>query len=144
MDKRSKRLQTVLKLAQLRQQLAAEQLGAMTRTAAEQAQQAEQLRHYQLDYGEHFKALGGAGVSPGLLRNFQGFFKQLDRAVDTQGERVLLAREQREESRRRWQHQYAREKNLEKLVQRVALEEEIEAEKKQQRALDDRPPVKPL
>lgn len=144
MEKRSRRLQTVLKLARLRQQLAAEQLGEMTRTALAQEQQEQQLRHYQLDYGEHFKTLGASGSSPGLLRNFQGFYRQLDKAVATQGERVNLAQEQREQSRRRWQNQYAREKNLEKLVERFAFEEELEVDKKQQQEMDDRPPPKPL
>lgn len=144
MDKRSDRLQTVLKLAQIRQRLAAEQLGEMTRNAQALEQQEDQLRHYQLDYGEHFKTLGSAGSTPGLLRNYQGFFQQLDRALDTQRERLVLARNQREASRRQWQNQYAREKNLEKLVQRTVQEEQQATEKKQQRELDDRPPAKPL
>ena len=144
MAKRSERLKTVLKLAQLRQQQAAERLGEMTRNAQAQELQADQLKHYQLDYREHFKALGDNGASPSQLRNFQGFYRNLEQAIDTQGERALLARDQREVARQQWQRQYAREKNLQKLVERRILEEELQLDKKLQREQDDRPRRKPL
>lgn len=143
MEKRSQRLQTVLRLAQIRQRLAAEQLGAMTRNAQAQQQQEHQLRHYQMDYGEHFKTLGAAGADAGQLQNYQRFFSNLERAVDTQRERVVLSDNQREAARRQWQGQYAREKNLEKLVDRVAREEDLAEDKKIQREQDDRPLRKP-
>lgn len=139
MAKTSDRLRTVLKLAQLRQQQAAEQLGEMTRNAQALEHQADQLKHYQFDYAQHFKGLGREGVSVNQVRNFQNFYASLEQAIDTQQERIVLASRQQEAARERWQQQYAREKNLEKLVDRKAHEEQLQHEKVLQRQLDDRP-----
>ena len=144
MAKPSERLKTVLRLAQLRQQQAAEQLGELTRNAEAQALQADQLKHYQLEYAQQFRDLGSGGVSAARLRNFQGFYGNLEQVIDTQGERVVLARNQQEAARQRWQQQYAREKNLQSLVERKAFEEQLQVEKKLQRLLDDRPRRAPL
>ena len=141
--KTSQRLQTVLKLARLRQQLAAEQLGAMIQNADAQQQQAEQLKHYQLDYGAHLKALGASGASAGQLVNYQRFMDNLEQAVVTQQQRVVLARDQREQARNRWQQQYAREKNMEALVERKQQQELRVADNRLQREQDDRRPVDP-
>lgn len=143
MVKSSKRLQTVLKLAQLRQQRAAEQLGVMTRNAQAQQQQAEQLKHYQLDYNEHFKTLALQVTNAGQLRNFQGFYRNLEQVIDTQGERVILASNQREAARAKWQQLYAREKNMQSLIARKLAGEALEEDKKQQREQDDRPRRQP-
>lgn len=137
--KSSERLRTVLKLAQLRQQQAAEQLGEMTRNAKALEHQADQLKHYQLDYIQHFRGLGREAISASQVRNFQHFYQNLEEVIDTQKERLLLMCKQQDVARERWQQQYAREKNLEKLVDRKAHEEQLAVEKVLQRQLDDRP-----
>ncbi len=143
MKKSSRRLQTVLKLAKLRQQLAAEQLGQMIRTADVHQQQVEQLKHYQQDYGENFKTLAGKDVSAEQLGNYQRFFGSLEQAVDTQQQRTILAEDQRELARRQWQQQYSRTRNMQALITRKQQEEEWELEKKRQREQDDRRPIEP-
>lgn len=142
MEKRSRRLQTVLKLARIKQQQAAGRLGELTQAALAHADQEQQLKSYQSDYAEQFKSSAARGSAPALLRNFQGFYTQLEQAVETQQERVVLARDQRESARQEWQRLYARENTLENLVDRFASEEDIAEEKKLQREQDDRPPRK--
>ena len=137
-QKTSHRLQTVLKLARLRQQLAAEQLGSMIQQADAQQQQVEQLKHYQLDYGEHLKVLGAKGASAGQLVNSQHFMDNLEQAVVTQQQRAVLAQDQREQARSHWQQQYSREKNMEALVERRQREEQLAVENRDQREQDDR------
>lgn len=139
MQKPSKRLETVLMLAKLRQQRAAEQLGQMIRNADNQQQQAEQLKHYQLDYGEHFKSLQGQAQSAGQLINYHRFFGNLDQAIESQQQRSVLAGDQCDVARRQWQQLYSREKNMESLIERKQQEEERELEDKLQQVQDDRP-----
>ncbi len=139
MPKPSERLQTVLRLAQLREQAAAERLGEATRQLQTHAQQADQLRDYQQEYVRDFQQRGGQPVSARQLSNYQHFYRNLEQAVDTQTERVALIQSQRDNAREEWTRQYARQKNLEKLIQRKAAEEQREEEKKLQREQDDRP-----
>lgn len=143
MQKPSKRLETVLRLAKIKQQRAAEQLGAMIRNADAQQQQAEQLRHYELEYGEQFKALAARGSGASQLLNYQKFFSNLSDAKETQQQQVRLANDQKDQARSKWQHLYARENNLAGLVDKKRSQEEREIENRIQRELDDRRPAKP-
>ena len=136
--KRSERLQTVLRLAELRQQAAAEQLARSIQNAQAQQQQGEQLALYQQEYSEQYKSGGSAGLNAQQLQNFQRFFANLDTARETQQETITLAEGQQQRSRDQWQQQYSRQKKMAGLVDRVAFEEEQEEEKKLQRELDDR------
>jgi flagellar export protein FliJ len=141
--KTSQRLQTVLKLAKLKQQLAAQQLGKMLQNVDAQ-QQVEQLKHYQQDYAAHFKVHGAQGTDANQLINFQRFMDNLQQVIVTQQERTVLAEAQREQARSRWQQQYRRSKNLEALVERKQQAEERVEENKRQRTQDDRRPSRPL
>lgn len=143
MQKPSKRLETVLRLARIKQQRAAEQLGAMIRNADAQQQQSEQLRHYELEYGEQFKALAAGGSGASQLLNYQKFFSNLSVARETQQEQLQLANDQKDVARSKWQHLYARENNLEGLVDKKRSQEERELENRIQRELDDRRSLKP-
>ncbi len=144
MKKTSQRLQVVLKLARLRQQLAAEQLGTTLHNVETQQRQVEQLKHYQLDYSEHLKALGAQGTTASHLQNYQRFMDNLEQAVIAQQQRTVLAEDQKEQARSQWQQQYAREKNLEALVERKQREEQQVVDNRLQREQDDRRPVKPF
>lgn len=144
MQKRSRRLQTVVKLARLRQRLAAEQLGESSSNAESQQMQLQQLKRYQQDYGDNFKALAAAGSNPSQLINYQRFMANLDQAAVAQSQRAVLAEDQRERARADWQQLYSREKSLDKLVQRTRQEEDREEEGKRQREQDDRRPIEPM
>jgi len=136
--KRSERLLTVLRLAELRQQAAAEQLSRSIQNAHAQQQQGEQLEVYQQEYSEQYKSDGVSGFNAQQLQNFQRFFSNLGTAMETQQETITLAKGQQQISRDQWQQQYTRQKKMSGLVDRVALEEEQQEEKKLQRELDDR------
>jgi flagellar protein FliJ len=141
MKKPSQRLQTVLKLARLRQQRAAEQLGKTVQNVEAQQQQVQQLQQYQEDYSQSFKQYGSAPVSAAQLANYQRFFTDLEQVTETQQQRMVLAGDQQAKARERWQQQYSREKNLQKLVARKEQQEQQQADNKLQRELDDYKPV---
>jgi flagellar FliJ protein len=136
--KRSQRLQTVLRLAELKQQRAAEQLAQSIRNADAQQQQGQQLTVYQQEYTEQYRESGAKGVDAGKLQNFQRFFANLDNAFETQQQRIELSKGQQQQAREQWQQQYTRQQKMSGLVSRVEFEEEHQLEAKLQRELDDR------
>ena len=137
-QKPSQRLQTVLKLAKLREQAAAEKLAESIRNVDTHSQQESQLQRYKKEYCKQFKGLGGDGVAAAQLSNFQSFYTSLEEVGDTQLERVRLAESQRDQARLQWQQQYSRQKNMQTLVEKKQQQEERELDNKLQREQDDR------
>ena len=134
----SDRLKVVLKLAQIRQQQAAEKLADATRALETHRQQGQQLRSYQDEYNKHFHSYEQATKSPQQMRNYQRFYGDLEEAVYTQDQRSEVSAQQLEYHRNQWQKTYGREKNMQSLVDRKRSEEEKTLEDKLQRELDDR------
>ena len=143
MKKSSERLKTVLKLAKLRETLAAEKLAETIRNVNSQQQQGQQLQGFQKEYQKQFSAVAASGVSALTLMNYQCFYGSLEQAVEVQLQRLELSGSQRDQARADWQQYYSRQKNMEKLVDRKVTEEEQELEKKIQREQDDRGPSSP-
>lgn len=140
MQKVSKRLQTVLKLARLRQDQAAEKLGDALTSARAQDLQMQQLQDFQQDYRNRFSQLGSDDpLSASRLQNFQRFYGNLEQALETQQQRLELAGIQRDQARSHWQKQYARTKNMQSLIERKEQDELREEDGKVQREQDDRP-----
>jgi flagellar FliJ protein len=136
--KRSKRLQTVLRLAELRQQKAAEELGRAIQKTKADIQQSQQLQGFQQEYVQQFGGQSNMPVSTAQLENFQNFYGKLDSAIVTQGEQIVLSKGQQDQARKVWQEQYARQKSLEQLVEKLRRQEDAAQEGKLQRELDDR------
>ena len=137
MTKTSQRLQTVLRLAELKQQRAAEKLAVSIRNVNAQRQQARQIQDYQLEYAQRFQSSGGLGLNPAQLQNYQRFFSNLDSASRTQQQRCTLADAQQDQAREQWQQQYARQTSLQNLIEKKQHEETIAADKQEQRQQDD-------
>ncbi|MGK0500569.1 MAG: flagellar FliJ protein [Oceanicoccus sp.] len=136
--KSSERLQTVLKLAQLKQQQAAEKLAENIRNTQAQAQQQASLEEYKLEYNDQFSQLTRQGRHASQLANYQRFYGNLQQAGEAQIERNKLAQSLLEQARGQWQQLYFRRKKLEGLVQQKQYSEQREEGRKEQRELDDR------
>lgn len=135
--RKSRRLQIVLTLAALKKQQAAEHLASVQREMQSLKEQEQQLHGYQQDYNEQFKQMT-VNANAAQLVNYQRFFSQLDTAIDSQQQRVCLSESQQENARVQWQQQYAREKNLGSLIEKIQKQEEQTEDKNTQRELDDR------
>ena len=138
MVKPSQRLQTVLKLAKLRQKQAADHLSQSLQAVDAQEQQKQQLKSYQDDYNTQFKLQEKQPIDALRLNNYQHFFNNLENAVEAQNHRKESADKALELSRRQWQQLYSRQKNMESLVEAKRQCEAREEEKKIQRVFDDR------
>ncbi|MGK0440689.1 MAG: flagellar FliJ protein [Pseudohongiellaceae bacterium] len=136
--KTSERLHVVLKLAQIKQQQAAERLAEASRAVENNKQQGQQLRVYQREYNNHFHSYEQAPVNSQQMRNYQRFYNNLEEAVYTQDQRSDVAEQQLEFHRSHWQKCYGREKNMASLIDRKCAEEGRKQEGKIQREMDDR------
>jgi flagellar FliJ protein len=137
-QKPSQRLQTVLKLAKLREQAAAEKLAQCIRDVDMHSQQETQLQLYKNEYCNQFKTLGVERISAAQVSNFQRFYTNLEEVETTQQERLRLAESQCEQARLKWQQQYSRQTNMQILVDKKQQQEERELDNKLQREQDDR------
>lgn len=142
--KSSDRLQTLLKLAAMREQAAARQLAASSERLQQAQLQGQQLQQYERDYQQRYTDLGSETVSRNFLLNYQGFFRQLQTAQTQQSQTVQMRESDREQARLRWVEQYARGRLLNRVREQRLATEAAATEKKTQRELDDRMPRLPL
>lgn len=136
--KRSDRLQTLLKLAAMKEQAAVRQLAASTERLSAAEQQLRQLADYQQDYEQRYVGQVGQSVDRRFFTNFQGFFRQLEGAQQQQELAIAHRDREREQARAQWIDLYARRRLLDNIRERWLRREELEVDKKLQRELDDR------
>lgn len=136
--KGSERLQTLLKLAAMREQAAARQLAQSNERLLQAQQQSQQLQQYERDYQQRYLEGSTAPVSRDFLLNYQGFFRQLEAAQLQQHRAITLREGDREQARLRWLEQYMKRRLLTRLREQRLANEALVAEKKVQRELDDR------
>ncbi|WP_101759368.1 flagellar export protein FliJ [Oceanicoccus sp. KOV_DT_Chl] len=137
-EKPSKRLQTVLRLAKLKEQQAAEKLANAIRLVQAQKAQLQQLDQYKAEYGNQFQQSVAQQLNVAKLANFQRFYHNLEQVGETQQERQVLAEQQQDQARALWQQQYSRHKNMQSLIERKQHQEQASEDKKLQREQDDR------
>lgn len=138
--KGSDRLQTLLKLAAMREQAAARQLAQSSERLQQAQQQSRQLQQYERDYQQRFIDLDSAPVNRNFLLNYQGFFRQLETAQTQQDQTIQLREGDRELARQRWLEQYTKRHLLNRVRDKRLVSEALATEKKVQRELDDRMP----
>lgn len=138
--KGSERLQTLLKLAAMREQAAARQLGLSSERLQQAQSQSQQLRQYEHDYQQRYVDSGAEPVSRSFLLNYQGFFRQLETVQTQQHQTIKLREGDREQARLRWLEQHAKRRLLNRVREQRLASEALATEKKMQRELDDRAP----
>lgn len=137
--KPSQRLAILLRLAQMREETAARQLGAASAQLAAAEQMSEQLASYEGEYHSSYLQRGAdEPMSRQQLLNYQGFFRQLQNARFTQRQAIEQSAAEREKIRQLWLAQHARRHLLGQIRDRRLLRENQQAEKRLQGELDDR------
>lgn len=135
--KRSERIQLIEKLARQREDQAAQAL-AQTRQRIEQEQlQLQELQGYREEYQGYLERQGGTGMSILQWRRTQGFIEQLSGVILQQEGVIQRWHEQERHLVRRWQKLYQRRRSLGQLVEKISIEEFIETDRQEQKALDE-------
>lgn len=111
-------LQTLLDLAQERNNAAAAQLGVVNGHERDMQDRLQLLLDYRREYSERFTSGAQVGMDSVGWRNFRQFINTLDVAIDKQRDMVTMARQQVQTGQRHWQEQQSRLKSFDTLSQR--------------------------
>ena len=137
--KSSRRLGPVAKLAKQRERNAASHLGDSLRQADLQQKQLDDLINYRDEYVAGFKAAGKAGLSSVQLRDYQVFLSRLDSAILQQQQKLVVSRQDCQQSQAQWQDEHGHSKMIDKAVEKRRQAENRRQDELEQREQDDRP-----
>jgi flagellar FliJ protein len=138
-EKKSKRLEVVLNLAQLKEDAAARQLGEALNALEQGKQQLEMLNDYRNDNQEHIRQVGKGHATGSQLHRHQMFLQQIETAISQQGDRMTMLTQRVEVVKKNWQQLHYRRKAIGDHVQKIQRDEDRVQEKKNQMEMDDRP-----
>lgn len=135
--KRSERMQLIERLARQREDQAARAL-AQTRQRIEQEQaQLQELEGYRQEYQSYLEQQGSVGLSIMQWRRTQGFIDQLGDVIQQQEGVIRRWHDQEHHLVQSWQKLYQRRRSLGQLVEKISVEEFIEEDRREQKALDE-------
>lgn len=133
----SKRWKTVVDVAGIESDKAAQGLQQSRQQQTEQQHQLEQLLQFQEEYKERLASLGEQGLDAGQLQNYRLFLSQLGDAVSRQTQRVEAAGEQVGQQQQTWLAQYHRKCALENVFQSAVSREQQARDKSEQKEIED-------
>ena len=129
---RSKRLNSVAKLMNHRQQEAAKRLGLCARQLEQQRQRLQELEFYRNEYLQSFQKYIQAGMSMSSINDYHQFIGHLDQAISQQQQNVYEADKIYESCRQEWLGRRCSVKAVDKVVSRYqAQEQQLEGKREQ-------------
>ncbi len=133
---RSFPLQTLLNLAQSKNDAATRRLGLLNKQEHDAQAQLDLLHQYRREYQERMQAACQDGMNPALLKNFQEFIYKLDAAIAQQTLVVEQSKLSVRMGRNDFNHAQRKLKSFYTLQQRHT-EAQIKAETKQEQRITD-------
>lgn len=130
-------MQPVLRLAELEADKAGRALALLQQQVQAEQNKLAQLQSYQLDYRRQMQTSGQAGMAVERLRLFDGFHRQLDRAISHQRELISQMQIDQERVRDHWRKLDIRHKSLEKMTERLKRDADIQQARNEQRNHDE-------
>lgn len=127
----------VLRLAELEADKAGQALATIQQRIQAEENKLSQLHSYQQDYRHQMQTAGQAGMTVDRLRLFDGFHQQLDRAISHQRELIVHMQKDQERVRDHWRKLDIRHKSLEKMIERLQREAEVQQARIEQRNHDE-------
>ena len=137
MFRKSKRMQSILELAQHDEQAAIEALGESNRVVEANIKQLKELERYRDEYRQQMLQEGGEGFSAAKLQQFQQFLHKLDEVIVQQSEQIVVSEQVREQKRDEWLESRTRTNSLDKVTQRYRETEAEEEQRKEQKESDE-------
>lgn len=134
---RSKRLDTIAGIAGKHEKEAAKVLSESQSTLAGREERLAELERYRAQYVERFEEHSRAGVSAAAVKDFRLFLARLDQAIVQAEAAVCTAAEACREDRSEWLARRTRCKAVEKVADRRRTDEARQAERLEQRAMDE-------
>jgi flagellar FliJ protein len=138
MNKRSKRLQIVLDLAEKKKKQADQFLAASRQRVEQDQLTMQQLQQYMSEYHDNYLGVNAEGCSGAQLHAQQAFMQKIKDAQDTQKQAMEQNRKELEVVEQHWKQAYARLQGISKLTDKVKKQEQLDQEKALQKQLDER------
>lgn len=135
---RSKRLDSVLRMAGDREREAAGALAQSRNRLAAQEQRLAMLLDYRAEYEERFKVRGAGGIGIGQLQEYRAFLDRLSRAIEHQRKTLAQAQQQMDLDRQCWLDETRRAQSLGKVQERLRDDEQRGIDAQEQRETDER------
>ncbi|WLD57023.1 flagellar export protein FliJ [Salinispirillum sp. LH 10-3-1] len=135
--KRSKRLSVVLQLFVQQEEKASQNVQMARVTLEQQQNQLRDLVAYQEEYYQSVTGEAQQTVSIMQWRRLQDYIEQLKGIIAKQEYQVQLAEVDVQRAQDAWQQAYLKRKSLEGMVEKVVMQETLEADKKEQKNLDE-------
>jgi flagellar FliJ protein len=136
---KSERIKVLQRLADHREQEAAQKLGQAQQYLDLQQARLEELEQFRQEYTQRFDRDGRTGINGAALQEFQAFLVQLDQIIEQQRQHVELARSESQQQRHHWQERHTTTEIYGKVVDRYQEHEQRQANRQAQREEDDRP-----
>jgi flagellar FliJ protein len=130
-------LQSVMNLAQHRNDSATRKLGLLNKQQLSAQQQLETLRQYRMDYQTRLQESTQGGMDHAELRNFQEFINKLDEAIAQQLQTVEQSKASTQAGRSEFDSTRRKLKSFDTLQQRHNEEQQKIAAKSEQKSLDE-------
>lgn len=134
---RVKRMDPVLRLAELDVEKAGRLLAQSQQRLQIEQGKVVQLQDYQQEYRQKLQTAGQTGISVDKLRLFDGFHQQLDRAIEQQKQLILKIQQDQEILKAFWQQKDIRFKSLQKMLERLQKDAAVQQARIEQRNHDE-------
>lgn len=135
--KRSKRLGTVLQIAEQRKREAEQRLGVAQQTLVAERDKLVQLENYLQEYQQALINQGQQGVRIEALRRMQSFKDRLLVAIEQQKQQIGVAEFNLAQVKHTWQSCHGRHRAIGALQERVVEQEQRAADKQLEKLIDE-------
>lgn len=134
---KSKRMQSILELAQHDEQAAIEALGLSSRNVEDNVRQLQELEQYRAEYRTQMLTDGESGFSATKMQQYQQFLFKLDEIIVQQKEQIVISEQIKEQKRGEWLERRTHSNALDKVTQRYQEQERQEEQRREQKDNDE-------
>lgn len=134
---RSKRLEIVERLAQQREDQAAQALAQVRSQLELEQRRLDELLEYRAEYQGYLDQQSSQGIAIEQWRRTQGFIDQLSDLAQRQQSAIDSWNQREQQVLSKWRELYQKRKNIAQFIGKVSMEELVEADKKEQKAIDE-------
>ncbi|NOZ53393.1 MAG: flagellar export protein FliJ [Gammaproteobacteria bacterium] len=135
--KRSKKMQPVANVAELREREAAIALSKAQSVLQTQVQRLQELINYHTEYQQRFQVSGMQGINAFQVQGFLSFITNLQAAVDQQKEVISKARVLVQQKKQAWVASRGKLKAIDTIIDNYRNLEQKEQDKQEQKNIDE-------
>jgi len=136
--KRSKRLESVVKIAESEEQAAARVLSESQQQLNAQQTKLSQLVEYRAEYARQLQQQASVGIAARQMHSYQSFISQLERGIEEQQRAVAQCKLKLEEKKQQWFTKRIKTRAMDKVMGQYLHKEQLEADKREQKVSDER------